>query len=233
MTVVGWRRCALIFAGLSMLLQWRACHRTSVRVVPCAEEARVEDKPRKSFGDGSLSELPRASANAEANGEEGLPASNGEGLSMWGVKVPSWLLWFAPHPGENLMDYRDRVAPLAQAAIAPQRNRVARSRADLVQKLGLDSGQQAALDSAVSDAASQIQDRVMNAALSGELMPSKLKPMAGVRLARDVLDLVDKADHRFTGVLNNDQQATLAKHPFDMADYLLFSPRWEQAIGLP
>lgn len=192
----------------------------------------MEERPSRQLGDGALDE-PAPQAERALDDGEGLPPSQGEPLSMWGVKVPSWLLWFAPHPGEDLLSYRDRMAPLAQAAIAPQRNRVARSRADLVQKLGLDSGQQAALDAAVSDAASQIQDRVMNAALSGELMPSRLKPMAGVRLVRDVLDLVDKADHRFTGALRGDQQATLAKHPFDMADYLLFSPRWEQAIGLP
>lgn len=232
MTVVGWRRCALIFGALCLLLQWRSCHRPSVRVVPCPEEGRAHDEPRRDSGDGSRSELPHQEERV-SDEEADIPRSDGDALSMWGVKVPSWLLWFAPHPGEDLMSYRDRMAPLAQAAIAPQRNRVARSRADLVQKLGLDSGQQAALDAAVSDAASQIQDRVMNAALSGELMPSRLKPMAGVRLVRDVLDLVDKADHRFTGALRGDQQATLAKHPFDMADYLLFSPRWEQAIGLP
>lgn len=232
MTVVGWRRSALLLGALCLLLQWRACHRPAGRVVPCPEEGRVEERPSRQLGDGALDE-PAPQAERALDDGEGLPPSQGEPLSMWGVKVPSWLLWFAPHPGEDLLSYRDRMAPLARAAIAPQRNRVARSRADLVQKLGLDSGQQAALDAAVSDAASQIQDRVMNAALSGELMPSRLKPMAGVRLVRDVLDLVDKADHRFTGVLRSDQQATLAKHPFDMADYLLFSPRWEQAIGLP
>jgi len=229
MTIVGWRRSALVLGALCAMMQWRACHRRApvAVAVPC-EDSRSE--PRTARGDRDWA--APGEAPAEEDPDEGVPKSNGEALSMWGVQVPSWLLWFAPHPGEGLMDYRDRMAPLAKAAIAPQRSRVSRSRDDLVQKLGLDSGQQRELDAAVSEAASLIQDRVMNAALSGELMPSRLKPMAGVRLARDVLDLVDKADHRFSSVLRGDQQASLAKHPFDMADYLLFSPRWEQAIGV-
>jgi hypothetical protein len=232
-TIVGWRRSALVLGALCLVMQWRACHRRDpgVAAVPCAE-ARLEARhdPRATRGDREGAEHDEA--EAEEAPDEGIPTSNGEALSMWGVRVPAWLMWFAPHPGEGLLDYRDRMAPLAKAAIAPQRSRVARSRDDLVQKLGLDSGQQRELDAAVSEAASQIQDRVMNAALSGELMPSRLKPMAGVRLARDVLDLVDKADHRFSSMLRGDQQASLARHPFDMADYLLFSPRWEQAIGV-
>lgn len=233
MTVVGWRRAALILGGLCLLLQWRACHRPRPRPLPCAEAPA--ERPRFTERDGGDRGGGWANLDSEAPPPtSGAPDSpTAPPLSMFGVKVPGWLRWFAPQPGENLLAYRDRLAPLAQAAVAPQRSRVARSRADLIEKLGLDARQQAELDAAVSDAASQIQDKVMNAALSGELSPSQLKPMAGVRMARDVLDLVDKADHRFTSSLRGDQQSKLAQHPFDVADYLLFSTRWENAIGVP
>ena len=36
----------------------------------------------------------------------------------------------APRPGETMRDYRDRVLPIAELAIAPQRARVARTRDD-------------------------------------------------------------------------------------------------------
>ena len=52
-------------------------------------------------------------------------------------------------------------------------------------------------------------------------------------------DLVDEYDFahrynsvkRFVGTLSEDQRAKLAQHPFDFADYLLFSTKWEDAIS--
>ena len=78
----------------------------------------------------------------------------------------------------------------------------------------------------------QIQDRLFNAALSGEFSPTSFKPMTGIGVARDVLDAVDGANKRFLASLREDQRALLAKHPFDVADYLAFSTKWEEALGM-
>jgi hypothetical protein len=234
MTIVGWRRAALVLGALCLFMQWRACNRPRARAVPCVEEEVARrDEPRDGARwnpDGELSAWDDEQGERGGQAPGARPA--GETMKLFGFTIPAWARWFAPQPGENLLAYRDRVVPLAQAAVAPQRARLARSRADLVEKLGLDAQQQAELDAAVSEAASDIQDRVMNAALSGELAPARMKPMAGVRLARDVLQLVDDADQRFTRSLRSDQQGKLAQHPFDVADYLLFSTRWENAIGV-
>jgi hypothetical protein len=56
--------------------------------------------------------------------------------------------------------------------------------------------------------------------------------MTGVTLARDVLDNVDQANRKFMQSLREDQKSKLASHPFDFADYLLFSARWEDALGV-
>jgi hypothetical protein len=109
---------------------------------------------------------------------------------------------------------------------------VARSRDDFAKAVGLDSQQRAQLDGAVSDAAGQIEDKLMNAFMSGDLSPSTFKPMTGVSLARDVLDVVDRANGRFVSTLREDQKAKMAQHPFDFADYLVFSARWEEALGV-
>jgi len=84
-----------------------------------------------------------------------------DGLSIHGFTVPSWALWFAPHPGEDLRSYRDRLLPLAKAAIAPQRARVARSRDDFAALANLDPHQRAELDSAAQETAAALQERVM------------------------------------------------------------------------
>jgi hypothetical protein len=31
--------------------------------------------------------------------------------------------------------------------------------------------------------------------------------------------------------LRDDQRTAMSRHPFDLADYLLFSTRWEDALG--
>jgi hypothetical protein len=84
----------------------------------------------------------------------------------------------------------------------------------------------------MQEAQTAIQDKVMGSILSGDLMPAHFKPMTGVALARDVLDTIDQANRKFVGTLREDQKATLAQHPFDFADYLLFSARWEDALGV-
>ena len=151
------------------------------------------------------------------------------GRSFHGFKIPAWVMHLLPQPGEPLRDYRDRILPLAQTAIAPQRARVARMRDDFA---ALDAHQRAALDGAVQDAARAIQDRVTNGLLSGELRPATFKPMTGVAVARDVLDIVDRGNTRFLSSLTPDQRTRLASHRFDFADYLVFSARWEDALGV-
>jgi hypothetical protein len=155
-----------------------------------------------------------------------------DGPKLGAIKLPAWSLWLMPHPGESMLAYRDRMVPLAQTALAPQRARVARSRDDFAKAVGLDAQQRAQLDGAVADAAGQIEDKMMNAFMSGDLSPSTFKPMTGVSLARDVLDIVDGANRRFVSTLREDQKTKMAQHPFDFADYLVFSARWEDALGV-
>jgi hypothetical protein len=46
-----------------------------------------------------------------------------------------------------------------------------------------------------------------------------------------VLDVVDTANQRFTRSLTDDQRGRLETHPFDFADYLLFSTPWEDVLN--
>lgn len=67
--------------------------------------------------------------------------------------------------------------------------------------------------------------------LGGELAPT-FKPMAGVGMARELLDIVERGNRRFLEVLRDDQRAALAQHPFDFGDDLVFSTRREDALRL-
>jgi hypothetical protein len=219
-----WRNAALVLAAICLYQRWQGCAHTDAAsdAVPepaAATTARIAEDPWH----------PRHAAPAAP----ALPAAADEaagGKSFHGFRAPAWALRLLPQPGETRRAYRDRILPLAQLAIAPQRARVARSRDDLAGLEHLDARQLAELDAAAGEAAQAIQARVLSAIAGGELRPAAFKPMTGVAIARDVLGIVDRGNARFLTSLTPDQRTQLASHRFDFADYLLFTARWEDAL---
>lgn len=142
------------------------------------------------------------------------------------------LQFFVPREGETLVDYRERVVPVVQAAVAPQRTRVARMRDEFFDAADLDTHQREELDAAVREAADGIQNRVLEGLATGELLPPRLRPSSAIAFLRDLLDFVVKADRRFRASLTDEQIAALDDGHFDVADYLLFSVYWEEMLQL-
>jgi hypothetical protein len=225
MRLVTWRNTALVLAFVCVYQRWQGCSHGDAPGEPSApagDTRRVavtpaSPAPTSATAAPALPTLPGAASTSSAAG----------GISFRGFHIPAWALHLAPQRGETLRAYRDRMLPLAELAIAPQRARVARMRDDFA---ALDPHQRAELDAAVGDAAKAIQARVTAALVAGELRPATLKPMTGVGLARDVLDIVDRGNTRFINTLTPDQRTQLASHRFDFADYLLFSTHWEDAL---
>lgn len=219
MTVVTWRNTALVLAAICSYQRYQSCTHTAAPIESPAAEAR----PARAT---TATTTPPPARPPALPGAPSLdPAAAGR--SFHGFQVPAWALRLAPQRGETPRAYRDRILPLAEAAFAPQRARVARTRDDFAR---LDPRQRAELDAAVDDAAQAIEARILTAFASGELRPATFKPMSGVAIARDVLDIVDRGNTRFLGSLTPDQQTELAAHRFDFADYLLFTARWEDAL---
>jgi hypothetical protein len=227
---MSWRNLALVLAVICVWQTWRSCNRTTPMTTATAAadcEREPQRRATRSTTERTTSEHSVATPETEPS-----PAAATPGFSIGGFKVPAWAMWLAPQPGESLLDYRDRIVPIAQAAVAPHRARVARGRDDFAKLANLDTQQRAQLDAAAREASAAIQDKVMDSLMSGELMPAQFKPMTGVSMARDILDTIEQANRKFVATLREDQKAALAKHPFDFADYLLFSARWEDALGI-
>jgi hypothetical protein len=225
-TAARWRTLCFALGAACGVLLWRDCNPSP------AEPRAARDCPAPRGGVRS----ERAARPAPVDPPEPAAVASSEapddGIALYGIKLPGWAVWLAPHPGEDLRTYRDRMLPLAVAAIAPQRARVARSRDSFAQLVHLDPRQRAELDAATDETATALQDRVIAALTSGELSPATFKPMAGVGLARDLLDIVGRGNRRFLDALRADQRAALAQHPFDFGDYLVFSTHWEDALQL-
>lgn len=228
MSSTGWRNLCFVLGAVCVAELWRDCRAPDPAATPdCSRIAPASRTERSIALTGTERSGPR---HDEAHPpDEQAPA---DGLDIYGFTVPPWALWFAPHPGEDLRSYRDRILPLAQAAIAPQRARVARSLDSFAALARLDAHQRAELDGATKDTAAALQERVMGAVLNGEVSPATWKPMIGVAVARDLLDIVARGNRRFVDSLDDDQRAKLAQHPFDFGDYLVFSTPWEDALKL-
>jgi hypothetical protein len=222
--LASWRNAALVLAAICMYQRWQSCSHGDP--APAAAEAepdatRSAPPPRRLAAPATT---PSPSLPAEPSpGEPGAPS----GKNFHGFRIPAWAMHLLPQPGEPLSAYRDRIMPLAELAVAPQRARVARLRDEFAH---LDAHQRTELDTAVADAAQAIQARALAALAGGELRPATFKPMTGVTLARDVLDIIDRGNTRFVGSLTSDQRTQLAAHRFDFADYLVFTTRWEDAL---
>lgn len=224
----GWKTTALFLGAVCAWQQWRACTRRAPVACTQVECEAITRETSRTTANRMRDDAP--ARDEDSSSSSPLPVQS-EGFSAYGFKVPGWVRSFAPQPGEDLRAYRDRMIPFAQMAVAPHRARVARSSTDFATVANLDPHQRAELDAAATETATAIQDRLFNAVLSGEVSPSTFKPMAGVAVARDVLDLVDRANKRFVGSLREDQRLKLSEHPFDFADYLVFSTKWEDAIS--
>lgn len=221
---MSWRNATIVLGVLALWLLWRDCTRPA-QAPPEMTTQRCTPDVR------TVTEWSTDRA-APSDDTEPKPAASDEGgLSINGFKIPAWAMWFAPHPGEDMHAYKDRMLPLAQAAIAPHRSRVARSRDDFAALAHLDNAQRAALDTAAKQAADQLEEKALAAILNGDFNPSTFKPMTAVSTARDMLDVVDKANQKFVGSLTEQQRAQLAQHPFDFADYLVFSTKWEDMLN--
>jgi len=223
MSPTAWRNLCVLLGAVCIVQLWRGCNTapavaigSDCRVLVASHDPVAPVRPRVE---------PAGATAPSPSAGDGDPT-----VGAYGFTVPSWAAWLTPHPGEDLRSYRDRMLPVALAVIAPQRARVARSRERFAALANLDAHQRAELDGAAQETGAALQDRVMEAVLGGELSPTTFKPMAGVGFARDLLDIVDRGNHRFLAALRDDQRAQLARHPFDFGDYLVFATPWEDAL---
>jgi hypothetical protein len=210
--MISWRTATIVLALVCCVQRWQSCtHPERGGTTPSTEHVRTGESLRDALAHSFYA--PPSATNGDA---PALPRR-----TFFGFRPPAWAAHFLPQPGETLGAYRDRIVPIAEIVVAPQRARVARIRDQLAEP------QRTALDAAASETAAAIEARITSAVVNGELQPSALRPMTGVALARDVLDLVDRGNAQYVGALTAEQRAAST---FDFADYLLFSTRWEDAL---
>jgi hypothetical protein len=218
--VASWRNATFALLVICGVQRFNACTRHRPAAAALDENGEVaESRP-------SLFASKVAPALSTAMMGVALPTTAQKPMTFHGVKIPPMIAKLLPQSGEKMRAYRDRVLPLAETMITPQRARVARMR----EELSLAPAQRAALDSNVTATATVIENRIIAGIASGEIDPHALTPMGGVAVARDVLDAIDHGNQQFQSSLTADQRAALGPLHFDFADYFVFSAPWEDAL---
>ena len=205
--MISWRAAAIVLGLVCCIQRWQSCTRTT-RTAPSAVVENRAGEPRVT---------PLEALANTVLPEAKKPSGSGSARTFFGFRPPAWAQRFLPQTGETMRAYRERIVPIAQLVIAPQRARVARLRDQF------DPKQRAELDAATDEAATAIEARITAAVMAGDLQT--LRPMTGITMARDVLDIVDKGNARFVNSLTPEQRGH-----FDFADYLVFATHWEDAL---
>lgn len=223
-----WKRISLVLALVCVYQTYRGCTRSSVKKVyvdncPKADTKFVATDGFSSSGDG---DRPRPTLDAPATAGSG-PSFKAYGFT---VTAPAWASMLMPNKGETIKSYKDRMLPVAEHAIAPQRARVAQLRDALAKAINMDGKQRAELDGAASETANALENRVMQAFADGSFDPSTFKPMTAVNLAKDLVDTVSAGNSRWMSSLSDTQRTQLSQNPFDFGDYLMFSTKWEDLL---
>ena len=137
----AWRYLSLLLVVAVAILWWRDCHRPR-GAGNAAHTAETSSRSARATRPGSRThDRLRHAADAPGDDHAGAPSDEDPG-EHWDVDEPPargpsltrqladhWAVRFlTPRPGESVLDYRDRVVPVAQLAVAPHRTRVAEAR---------------------------------------------------------------------------------------------------------
>jgi hypothetical protein len=130
-------------------------------------------------------------------------------------------------PGESDEDYRARVAPFIQTALAVPRARLEEARASAEAAARVSEDQRRKLDTLFEDVSRETLDLTNEAIASGDLTPYE-RNVAGVLSWTGGLGaILGTTQARIGEILRADQLRTLSQQGFDFAEYMGVRIPWE------
>lgn len=129
---------------------------------------------------------------------------------------------------ETADDYRARVVPVVEAALARPREAFASRLRALEQDADVTAEQQAALDVALEDARQEAILFANTAIQAGQLTADRRDWRGLLAFGGGVATILDSAQERIDGVLTPSQQEVFTTARFDWAEYLGVSTPWER-----
>ncbi len=136
--------------------------------------------------------------------------------------------WLGRRPGETDDDYRARMAPLIERALAGPRRRAKRRREEAFRAAGVTDEQRADIDAAFDRATDDALALANEAIHAGDLTPYRRNTGGALATIGSLGGVMDATQARLDEILTPEQQRAIDGTAFRWDDYFSVMTPWEQ-----
>src|SRR6185503_16329791 len=131
-------------------------------------------------------------------------------------------------PGESALDYRARVAPMIQTALAVPRTRLEESRREAEKAARISDQQRAKIDELFADVSRETLALTNQAIASGDLTPYERNYAGVLSWAGGLGAILGTTQTRMGEILSEEQRAAMSDAGFEWAEYFGVKIPWEE-----
>ena len=131
-------------------------------------------------------------------------------------------------PDESVADYRARVSPMIQTALAVPRTRLEEARREAERAAGVTDEQRSKIDALFDDVSRETLALTNDAIAGGELTPYERNYAGVLSWAGGLGAILGTTQTRMNEILSADQRAAMSDAGFEWAEYFGVKIPWEQ-----
>jgi hypothetical protein len=186
--------------------------------IPAAQEADPESEPKWRFA-----QRPRPTLEAEPEAEP--EEDRAERRKRRQAEMAAM---FGRLDGETPEEYRDRMVPFLQTALAVPRQHVRDARRRAEEAAKVTDEQRVALDRVFEDVHQEVLTLTNRAVAEGDLTPYRRNWAGALNYAGGIGAVLGAAEARTAEILDPTQQRILYEQGFEWGEYLGATVPWEQ-----
>jgi hypothetical protein len=187
---------------------------------PVAQAAEPESEPKWRFA-----QRPRPALETKPEGE---PEPEEDRAERRKRRQAEMAAMFGRLDGETPEEYRDRMVPFLQTALAVPRQRVRDARRRAEEAAKVTDEQRAALDRVFEDVYQEALTLTNHAVAEGDLTPYRRNWSGALNYAGGIGAVLGAAEARAGEILDPAQQRILYEQGFEWGEYLGATVPWEQ-----
>ena len=130
-------------------------------------------------------------------------------------------------PDESVADYRARVSPMIQTALAVPRTRLEEARREAERAAGVTDVQRSKIDALFDDVSRETLALTNEAIAGGELTPDERNYAGVLRWAGGLGAILGTTQSRMGEILSEEQRASMSEAGFEWAEYFGVKIPWE------
>jgi hypothetical protein len=131
-------------------------------------------------------------------------------------------------PDESVEEYRARVAPMIQTALAVPRTRLEQARAEAEKAAGVTDEQRSKIDTLLADVSRETLALTNQAIAAGELTPYERNYAGVLSWAGGLGAILGTTQSRMGEILSEEQRGAMSDSGFEWAEYFGVRIPWEE-----